>query len=271
MFKRMIREAKERNRMLTELPWEELKNREAANSRKQAIPPVVYQTWNNKYFGKTHRRAMEKFRDLNPDLSFTLFLESDVDRYMEEHWSDKKIYEIFKGCMFGPIRADIFRYCLLHERGGYYFDISRGCSAPLASIHRPEATALISFDSEDCLVFPKQDVAVLLKHPEKYVLQWGLGFAPGHPILATVIDSICEHYGFFKNREFRNPKAAIQTFTGRGMFTRSVRESASALGPLTIQAGVEFNGAGQLVLPGSDFRHVAVPDYSNAVDSVIIS
>jgi hypothetical protein len=37
------------------------------------IPPIVYQTWENNLFGKTHYKQILKFRKNNHDLTFLLF------------------------------------------------------------------------------------------------------------------------------------------------------------------------------------------------------
>ena len=56
--------------MIGEKPMQTLSDRKATTqTHLQNIPPVVYQTWEVDYFGKTHFAEIEKFRDLNPDLS----------------------------------------------------------------------------------------------------------------------------------------------------------------------------------------------------------
>ena len=53
-----------------------------------------------------------------------------MEDYMKNNWKNNSIYEVFKNSLVGPLKTDIFRYCILYERGGYYFDISRGCKIP---------------------------------------------------------------------------------------------------------------------------------------------
>ncbi len=100
-------------------------NANSANSVARSdfrIPPVVYQTWEENLFGRRHLRALERFREINGDLQFILMDRTQRDAYMAESWGHHPVHAIYRGAQFGPMRADIFRYCLLHERGGYYFD-----------------------------------------------------------------------------------------------------------------------------------------------------
>ena len=46
---------------------------------------------------------------------------------MEKNWGKQNISKIFFKFINGPLKSDIFRYCILYDQGGYYFDISKGC------------------------------------------------------------------------------------------------------------------------------------------------
>ena len=62
---------------------------------------------------------------------------------MRDNWQKNNIYEIYQKAKFGQIKADIFRYCILYDRGGYYFDISKGCKMPLTELHHKDTEALL--------------------------------------------------------------------------------------------------------------------------------
>ena len=268
----MLRATFNKLRIYAELPMVELKDSLATRPFSNVmIAPVVYQTWEDHLFGKTHFKEIQRFRALNPDLDFRLFDGSDREVYMQEFWGDHPIYPIFTQSQLGPMKADIFRYCLLFERGGFYFDISKGCSIPLSSFLQKSSTALISFESHDCVIPPNPILEDRLNCAEKQVLQWGMGFAKGHPILACMIDNICLHYPMFKGKTFENPKSAILRFTGPGMFTKSVREYFEKQENISVaQAGVDFNGAGIFALQGSWARYSKVPSYINSHNQPIV-
>ena len=42
---------------------------------------------------------------------------------MKKSWGHRKIYEIYNNSEFQASKAYIWRYCILYEKRGYYFDI----------------------------------------------------------------------------------------------------------------------------------------------------
>lgn len=268
----MYSKFKKRILMFRETPMVELVDTKAVQpSLLKNIPPVVYQTWEVSYFGKTHYEEIQKFRALNPDLSFEMFAKEKLEAYMEDIWGRHPIYGIFTKSKFGPMLADIFRYCILHERGGFYFDISKGCSVSITSLCMPDSTGLISYEEHDCVVIPNPKAIERMKYPEKYVLQWGMGFAKEHPILTRMIENICEYYPYFKGREFSMPKNAILSLTGPGMFTKSIREVMDENSDLNIdQAGIDFNGSGIYDLKGSWVRYSVKSAYAKSRSKIIV-
>ncbi|QWD92036.1 hypothetical protein ICV00_04735 [Polynucleobacter asymbioticus] len=254
-----------------ELPWKTLKNIERPNSSSQLIPKNMYQTWENKLVGKNHFKSIQNFISINDDLSFYYFDKNERDSYITQYWGHHQISEIYNHSKFGQVQADIFRYCILAERGGYYFDISKGCSSQLSKLHNPNDSALISFEGNYCGILPELDHLNYFMHPERYISQWGFGFAPQHLFLHRTIDNICKAYPFFQGKLFSNPKAAIISFSGTGMFTKSVREVTSEgfLGSVC-QKGIDFNGHGIFIMPGSHARYLMIPDYADKINEVIV-
>ena len=255
-----------------ELPLKELADRPATRPAPVGkIPPVVIQTWEDRRFGKNHVLEMARFRDLNPELSFELWDRGQRESYLREKWGAHPIFEIYHRSLFGPMKADIFRYCLMADRGGYYFDISKGCTVPLRSLHGPETEALITFEPHPSPVPCPPAVAPHLRHPDKLALQWGFGFAPGHPIPSRTIANICAEYPRYRGKVFAFPKDAIRELTGPIMFTRSLHD-AYERGPLpnVVQAGVDFDGHGIFALKGSKVRYMTAPAYTKAKDQPIV-
>lgn len=255
-----------------ELPLRELADRPATETSPSCkIPPIVVQTWEDRLFGKTHLLEMAKFRELNPELSFMLWDREQRQAYLRERWSHHQVFEIYQRSLFGPMKADIFRYCLLADRGGFYFDISKGVGVPLRRFYRPDTDALITFEPHVRPLAANPAAAPHLLHPRNLVLQWGLGFAPGHPIPLRTIENICAAYPDFKGRAFASPKSAILAFTGPEMFTRSVHDVLAA-GPLPglLQAGIDFEGHSIFAMKGSKVRYLTSPSYAKAKDSPIV-
>jgi mannosyltransferase OCH1-like enzyme len=169
------------------------------------------------------------------------------------------------------MKADIFRYCILFEKGGYYFDISKGCDLSLRSMHNPQADALISFEDNHHGWEISDSVKEKLDYPDNLVIQWGFGFAKGHPILGAIIDSIVENEAGFRGKTFANPKEAILEYTGPRSFTRVVHETIRSLSNQTLtQVGVDFLGHGSYALKGSYVRYFTKKHYTEFSDSLIL-
>ena len=169
---------------------------------KQKINPIVYQTWISKKFNHSHYLELLKFRRINPELSFKLFNDVEMNAYMKKRWSKHEIYKIFKRSLHGPVKTDIFRYCILYDKGGYYFDIDKMCSKKLTSLHSRKASALMSFEPYYYKYEKDKKVAKFLKIRNKNICQWGMGFKKKHQILLEIINKICQNYPYFKNKIF---------------------------------------------------------------------
>jgi inositol phosphorylceramide mannosyltransferase catalytic subunit len=236
----------------------------------QRIPPVVYQTWEDRYFGRRHAEEMRQFRALNPDLSFKLFDRESRDAYMTERWQDHAIYAVYANSLFGSMKADIFRFCILFDRGGYYFDIGKGCRKPLTSLHARDCSGLITFEDNDLFLPPCHEVFGLLSYPLKYALMWGLAFEQNHRIPEMMIDRIVDYYPLFRNVIFENPKSGILALASTGMYTSVVRDYFATSDAVGIkQLGIYFESYGIFALRGSEFRNRRVPHTTTARHSVI--
>ena len=116
------------------------------DSREQAIPPICRQTALSRWVHPDHLESIEEIRTIQSDLSFEFYDDGEVGQNMKDRWKSEPIYEVFPRARIGQIRADIFRYCITFERGGHYLDLSKGCYAPLSSMHAPDAGGIVAFE-----------------------------------------------------------------------------------------------------------------------------
>jgi hypothetical protein len=238
-----------------------------------AIPNIVYQTWRSPEFGRTHSRLLSEFRALNNDFSFQFFDDHQLaEDYMASAFRGHPILEIFKRSSFGPMKVDIWRYCILYERGGFYCDINKSALLPLRELVSPTASALISFERNNFPVGAQGRGTSEIQHPGKVVSNWMFGFERGHPLLAEVIDGIVTKYPSYKGLVAQNPKMEILELTGPVHFTQCVHEFARTHGMSGIhQAGIDFNGRGIFDMLGSYVRYTQGPCYELARNEVIVT
>jgi len=239
---------------------------------KGGIPAVVYQTCEYNLFGKSHIEALNRFRHSNKGLSFYTYDARKRNRYMLENWGSHPIYDIYKRANYNVIRADIFRYCIVYDKGGYYFDINKGVDGAVLKLHGKDVDGIISFEGSHNLIQPDLNVARKLQHPDKLIIQWGFGFKKKNVILKAMIDNICDSYPLYKNKVFDSPKFAILSFTGPGMFTKTVTDFLAKHDMDKIsQIGIDFNGKGILYMKGSRVVNQKKKHYSTASKTIIIS
>ena len=186
---------------------------------------------------------------------------------MMTEWANRRIYEAYRCATIGALKADIFRYCILYKRGGYYFDISKGLTESITKLHRPSASSFLALESNS-------DPEAIAEGNEleltNLIVQWGFGFAPDHPILANHIARIeATMYGYI-DRVFPLPKEAILRFTGPIAFSQSVRECIADCRAVVEFTGVDFNGHGVFSLNGSGSRYLISDSYAKLRNSKIL-
>lgn len=211
----------------------------------QKIPPVVHQLVSSITVSANIAQQSEKFRAHNPDVSFILWSAEKRDHFMASQFGSHPIFDVYTGAQFGPIKADIFRYCVLTSQGGYAFDIGTGISGSLSELHGPEATGVITFSRDIAAIVPEPDEADVLAAPLNVLSTWGMGFAPEHPFLVTLIERIVEAADFLDGVPCRSPKRAAHILSGPGMFTKAFRKYVSTDHALPIaQCRENFDGLG---------------------------
>ena len=241
-----------------DFPFRHLPNRLGEARLTAKIPSIVYQTWEVAYLPRRLHSSVTKFRDMNPDFSFQLFSKEDRDAYIKENWSHSQISEIYERARFGQLRTDIFRYCLLFDKGGWYFDISKGAAAPLHSFLKPNCQEVLTFENNN--VPPSMVPNLTAKKmfgaaADKRIVQWGFGFSPKHPILEHHISRIVGRWPEFSHRNFEDPKEAILEYTGPIAFTSSVWSYIDTCHSTLNMQGIDFNGFGIFSLQGAGARY----------------
>jgi len=250
--------------------YKEIPNQIVELKYKNKIPNVVYQTWVSRSLPWRMFIEIKKFRNLNRDFSFIVFENSERDIYMKKSWGDRKIYQIYKNSVFESSKADIWRYCILYEKGGYYFDIKSSCENPLSQLTISKG-ALISYEFNNTYIVPSIELLSEIKTFDLNVIaNWGLAFKKNHPLLRIQIENIEKYSKFFKSKIFKNPKANIIAFTGPGMLTKSYRDYLEIYKSKIISNGFDFNGKGIYQVKGSRYRYKQSRGYGGLKNSKIL-
>jgi len=172
-----------------------------------AIPKVLHQTVSDKT--GLHPRmvaSIEALRRDNPGWTHRLYEESDCRAFIAEAYGGDMLerYDRIKP-LYGPARADLFRYLLLYKKGGVYLDVKSTATRPLDTVIREDDAFILSHWRNA----PDQEHAGWGVFPDHPALsgrgefqQWHVVAAPGHPFLAAVIDAVMrniDHYDPVRN------------------------------------------------------------------------
>eukprot|EP01062_Namystynia_karyoxenos_P036829 TRINITY_DN2681_c0_g1_i1.p1 TRINITY_DN2681_c0_g1~~TRINITY_DN2681_c0_g1_i1.p1 ORF type:complete len:615 (+),score=102.86 TRINITY_DN2681_c0_g1_i1:66-1910(+) len=185
------------------------------------IPRIIHQTWRNETLPAYALDPVRSWAERNPGHRHLLWTDRQMDNYVRNHFE-----EIYAGVWRDarPIeRADLFRYLVLLREGGWYADIDTTCLRPLehwSSSHRAFGAieAVVGMETIAGPHWEHDD------HPRRIqVLQWSMGFVPGHPILRDVVRRVVQYH----RRHGIDRMTDVMESTGPGPWTDAVWDYAT--------------------------------------------
>ena len=109
------------------------------NNDKKEIPKNIFLCYKNKNIPNT---IIEDIQNLNKDWNITFYDDEECGNFIKKYYDDE-LYNLFLKIKDGPIRADLFRICILNKYGGVYTDIDNKFKYPLEDILENNATFVI--------------------------------------------------------------------------------------------------------------------------------
>ncbi len=241
------------------------------------IPRICHQTWEEKYFRLGFASGIEEFHHSNQDFTFILYDANDRSDYMNSGiWRNTEISKIYNRSKFGVLDADIFSYCVLYERGGFYIDLARKLPDPLINYFQSKSSLSIFFanhqSSQDLISIQCNSTQLRNNLPiGRSVSHSFMAYKKEHPIMLSTIENICEMFPFTSSYKQSNPRASIINLTGPGALTRAVWNFA-----LTNQLDVKDihlvdSTKSQFNIKGSHLRYLDYPYYGLQTNQAIFS
>jgi mannosyltransferase OCH1-like enzyme len=195
----------------------------------------VFQTWRTSSFDFEHARVIKKCVYQNPNWKFFLFLDSDMDHFMETNYGGDPILKVFQGARYMATKADIWRLCVLYKYGGLYLDIDSTVRFDLETKFN-QKSELISFAGDtlenelDEIEYPEDSffskmsprIQDSLLHPSHMILNWCMYFERRHPILKLALDDIRENSRHYWDTEYSDIRRAVIHLAGPMSLTRAV-------------------------------------------------
>jgi tetratricopeptide (TPR) repeat protein len=101
----------------------------AATQPVRSIPALIHQYWEPRGLPAEYRARAEEWRRRNPDFTYRLWGPEDAERLLAS--LSEEAVRAFRSLAHPAMRADLFRYAVLHEQGGVYVDADLAASVPL--------------------------------------------------------------------------------------------------------------------------------------------
>ncbi len=141
----------------------------------QKIPKNIYVTWKDYYLDKNIYGSYMSVVEHNPEYTVHMYSDHDARAFLIKHFNNDVVCA-FDALIPGSFKADLWRYCVLYERGGVYVDHKVKFRGSLRDV----------IGADDEMVFP-------LDADKKHVQIGFMAFIPKHPFLKYVIDKTVEN------------------------------------------------------------------------------
>lgn len=182
----------------------------------QAIPKMIHQTWKKRPDDMPvhFKMATQSWQDRNPEYSYHFYDDEDCLEFVRKYYPEHLL--LYRNLKLPVQKADVFRYLVLHQFGGFYADVDTTCLRSLRELFGPGDQ---KEDNPDCILGKDEH-----RDGRVEILQWFLGSVPGHPIWRTMMRVIQERFTLFPATP-RNQKLDNYTLwlTGPRAFTEAVR------------------------------------------------
>lgn len=178
------------------------------------IPKIIHQTIpDKKNINPAFLDNIEKLKQRNPGWEHRLYDDIDLCGII-----DPKIYNKINPA-YGVIKADLFRYYIMHDVGGIYLDIKSTAIKPLDTILLDTDEYLLShWKYKDWGKHPE------LK-PEGEYQQWYIIARPQHPYLAAILKKVKERINDYTPEKYGVGKIGVLRVSGPIPYTLAIYET----------------------------------------------
>lgn len=183
-----------------------------------AIPKIIHQTVASKEgLHPVYLDNIAQLKARNPGWEHRLYDNQDVEAFIAANY-DAGVLKTYRRLnpVYGAMRADFFRYLLIHRQGGVYLDIKSSCTSPLDEVLQPDESYLLSHWRD-----PRWGRYPELG-PDGEYQQWHIVAAPGHPFLAAVLERVRTNIANYTPGRDGTGRLAVFRLTGPIAYTLAI-------------------------------------------------
>jgi len=184
------------------------------------IPNVIHYTFSSTILPVEIYKVIENNKKKCSDCHFVFYNDNDCQSFIRKYFSER-VYKAYNSInpVYGAMKADFFRYCVLYILGGIYVDIKSFIYTPVF--------ALINKEDECILDLPRDNLEPWRCHTGATYEQWLLIFAPKHPYLCEMIKQTVEYISIkyipiIDGYHQLNTKQKILNITGPDAFAKAI-------------------------------------------------
>lgn len=154
------------------------------------IPKVINRVYSESNLPTQYQNNVNYLKVKNPNWKHRLYDSVAMLAYVKREFPEIYPYYIRTNPAYGACKADLFRYLLIYNEGGVYFDIKSGAHTPLDDILEADDVYLLSH-------WPKSEAKIGhhrgISNPNGELQQFHIIATKGHPFLKFVIDTVCNN------------------------------------------------------------------------------
>lgn len=180
------------------------------------IPKDIYQTYKNwENIPDVFKTRIRNTLSININYNYHFYNQDDCDKYILETYG-QAIFDIYDSISpdYNPSKADIFRYLIIYDKGGIYYDIKSFPLKPLDDIILPTDELLLSS------WFFKPWEHIVNTGVGEYQ-NWFIVAKPRHPYIKNVIKLVIKKILTAKINQYRT-KTGVIHLTGPIIYTQGI-------------------------------------------------
>lgn len=209
------------------------------------------------------RIARRRMMDANPTWRFVVMSDRDALTFLANLYPDAARVFLDIRPMYGAVKADVWRYAILHAFGGLYLDMDSYITTPLDEWLVPEAHTFSYSQYNFTDRMPLwQSMRAPLRPPlgsqykTKNIVQWAMAAPKGSPVMKTALELALHRLCHEPNASLFSSEKRIYYASGPDVLLHALwRFPELAQGAFT--NGPNFDGHLQFKMQGlpGDYRH----------------
>ena len=141
------------------------------------IPQIIHQTWKSQTVPVRWQSAVDSVRRYHQGWAYRLWTDAEMDGHVRQH--QPELFPIYRDLEKNIMRADVFRYVLMHDLGGLYCDLDYEFLRP--------------YEYGDAELVLSDEFSISYGNSVDQIANYVFASRPGHPFWKDVIADIIKN------------------------------------------------------------------------------